>query len=68
MSDLPPVALEYLRGLNGEMIPMNFAEAERAVEILKPKGLVKMKGLVVVLTSEGRVMAKQLKRDAHGRI
>ena len=68
MDDLPPVAREYMRGLNGETIPMSFAEAERATEILKSKGLVKMKGLVVVLTSEGRVMAKQLKRNARGRM
>lgn len=61
MSDLSPNAQAYLRVLNNEHIPMNFGEVEAAVAELMPLGLVKMLGLIVKLTPEGRVASKQFR-------
>lgn len=58
---LSPNAQAYLRVLNNEHIPMTWNEAIPAIEELRPLGLVKMSGLVMELTSEGRIAAKQLR-------
>lgn len=66
--DLTHRAREYLRCLNGETIPMNFNDASLAIVELVEAELARSNGHLIVMTAEGRVMAKQLKRDAHGRM
>ena len=69
MTDLSQHAEEYLRCLNGENIQMNFTAASNGIEDLVSKGLARKYGHqnnMVAMTDEGRVMAKQLKRDARG--
>ena len=59
---LTPNAEAYIRSLNGECIPMSFAEAQAATNELKDTGLVLDKGYIQGLTPEGRVISKRLKR------
>lgn len=71
MADLTNRAEEYLRVLNGENIMMNFTDASAGSKELIEKGLAFEYGHqrnMIAMTDEGRVIAKQLKRDAHGRM
>lgn len=68
MDDLTSRAREYLRCLNGETIPMNFNDASLAILELVDAGLARSNGHLIEMTDEGRVLAKQLKRDANGRM
>ena len=71
MVDISERATEYLRCLNGENIPMNFTDASEGSKELIEKGLAREYGHkrnMITMTEEGRVLAKQLKRDANGRM
>lgn len=68
MADLTDRAKEYLRCLNGEIIPMNFNDASLAILELVEAGMARSNGHLIEMTDEGRVLAKQLKREANGRM
>ena len=68
MTDLTDRAKEYLRCLNGESIPMNFNDASLAILELVEAKLARSNGHLIVMIDEGRVLAKQLKREANGRM
>ena len=64
-------AREYLQCLNGSPVPMNFTDASAGIKELVEKGLAYMYGHqhnMVDMTDEGRVLAKQIKREANGRM
>lgn len=62
-------AEEYLRCLNGENIHMNFTDASNGSKELIEKNLAWEYGHqnnMIAMTDEGRVLAKQIKREANG--
>lgn len=64
-------AEEYLRCLNGEQISMNFTDASNGIQELVEKGFARKYGHqnnMVAITDTGRVLAKQIKRAANGRM
>lgn len=67
--ELSQHAEEYLRVLNGENILMNFTDASAGSKELIEKGLAWEYGHqrnMIAMTDEGRVLAKQIKREARG--
>lgn len=69
--DLSHSAEEYLRCLNDENIQMNFTDASAGSKELIEKGLAWEYGHqrnMIAMTDEGRVLAKQIKRSANGRM
>jgi len=67
--ELSHSATEYLRVLNGEIIPQNFTDASKGSKELIEKGLAWEYGHqrnMIAMTDEGRVLAKRIKRDARG--
>ena len=69
--ELSQNAEEYLRCMNGENIMMNFTDASNGSKELIEKGLAWEYGHqrnMIAMTDEGRVLAKQIKRAANGRM
>lgn len=73
-NDISQHAEEYLRCLNGENIMMNFTDASAGSKELIAKGLAweyvvyRRKRNMIAMTDTGRVLAKQIKREANGRM